>query len=49
MILPPFPLVSLMKSYLQDLSNLVIMLLASNLMTESFKGNDSFRLDLTPL
>ena len=42
-------LVDPMQSYLQDLSNLPIMLLALNLMTESFKGNDSFRLDLSPL
>ena len=46
MIRPPlFQLVSLMKSYLQDLSNLAIMLLALKLMTESFKENDSFHLD----
>ena len=45
---PPF-LVDPMQSYLQDLSNLAIMLLASNLITESFKGNDSFHLDLSPL
>ena len=49
MICPLFQLVSLRKSYLRDLSNLAIMLLALKLMTESFKGNDSFCLDLTPL